>query len=56
MPLLNNHAGVPVCGRITHYNAVIVRAHATGAYSNQQIGEHFGIHFTAVGKMVRWGI
>jgi putative transposase len=36
-------------------NTAIVRAHATGAYSYQQIGEHFGIHFTTVGKVVRRG-
>ena len=31
----------------------IVAAYATGAYSYQQIGEFFGIHFTTVGKIVR---
>ena len=36
-------------------NAAIVEAHATGAYSYQQISEHFGIHFTTVGKVVRNG-
>lgn len=36
-------------------NAAIVQAHATGAYSYQQIAEHFGIHFTTVGKVVRRG-
>jgi DNA-directed RNA polymerase specialized sigma24 family protein len=30
-----------------------VRAHATGAYSYQQIADHFGIHFTTVGRIVR---
>ena len=34
-------------------NAAIVRAHASGAYSYQQIAEHFGIHFTSVGRIVR---
>jgi len=34
-------------------NAAIVRAHATGAYSYQQIADHFGIHFTTVGRIVR---
>ena len=34
-------------------NAAMVRAHATGAYSYQQIAEHFGIHFTTVGRVVR---
>ena len=36
-------------------NAAIVRAHATGAYSYQQIADHFGVHFTTVGRVVRWG-
>ena len=36
-------------------NAAIVRAHATGAYSYQQIADHFGIHFTTVGRIVRNG-
>jgi REP element-mobilizing transposase RayT len=34
-------------------NEAIVRAHASGAYSYQQIGAHFGIHFTTVGRIVR---
>ncbi len=36
-------------------NAAIARAHATGGYSYQQIAEHFGIHFTTVGRIVRGG-
>ena len=28
-------------------------AYATGAYTYQQIGEYFGIHFTKVGRIVR---
>ena len=36
-------------------NAAIVRAHATGAYSYQRIADHFGIHFTTVGRIVRDG-
>jgi hypothetical protein len=35
--------------------AVIAMAHATGASSCQQIAEQFGIHFTALGKVVRRG-
>jgi putative transposase len=31
----------------------MVGAHATGAYSYQQIAEHFGVHFTTVGSVVR---
>jgi len=34
-------------------DAAIVQAHATGAYSYQQIATHFGLHFTTVGKIVR---
>lgn len=34
-------------------NAAIVAAYATGAYSYQQIADHFGIHFTTVGTVVR---
>jgi REP element-mobilizing transposase RayT len=34
-------------------DAAIVQAHGTGAYSYQQIAEHFGIHFTTVGRIVR---
>ena len=36
-------------------NSAIVQAHATGGYSYQQIAEHFGIHFTTVGRIVRSG-
>ena len=36
-------------------NAAIVAAYATGAYSYQQIADHFGIHFTTVGTVVRRG-
>jgi putative transposase len=33
----------------------VLAAHDTGAYSYQQIAEHFGIHFTTVGRIVRAG-
>ncbi len=36
-------------------NAAIMAAYATGAYSYQQIADHFGIHFTTVGTVVRRG-
>jgi len=36
-------------------NSAIKQAHATGAYSYQQIAEHFGLHFTTVGGIVRGG-
>lgn len=31
----------------------IVAAHATGGYSYQQIADHFNVHFTTVGRIVR---
>ena len=31
----------------------IAAAHASGGYSYQQIAEHFQIHFTTVGRIVR---
>lgn len=34
-------------------NQAAVAAHATGDYSYQRIAEHFGIHFTTVGRIVR---
>lgn len=34
-------------------NAAIVRTHASETYSYQQIAQHFGIHFTTVGRIVR---
>jgi len=34
-------------------NRAIAKAHATGAYSYQQIAEHFSMHFTTVGRIVR---
>jgi REP element-mobilizing transposase RayT len=34
-------------------DAAMVAAHATGGYSYQQIGAHFGVHFTTVAKVVR---
>ncbi len=36
-------------------NEAIKQAHGTGAYSYQQIAEHFRIHFTTVGRVVRGG-
>ena len=31
----------------------IVNAYASGAYSYQQLGVYFGLHFTRIGKIVR---
>jgi hypothetical protein len=33
----------------------ILAAHDTGRYSYVQIGKHFGVHFTTVGRIVRAG-
>jgi hypothetical protein len=35
-------------------DAAIVAAYATGEYSYQQIAAYFGLHFTTVGKIVRY--
>jgi DNA-directed RNA polymerase specialized sigma24 family protein len=37
----------------TDRNAAIAAAYASGAYSYQQIGDHFGLHFSSVAKVVR---
>jgi putative transposase len=34
-------------------NAAILAAYSSGGYSYQQIAEHFGVHFTTVGRIVR---
>ena len=34
-------------------NAAIVAAYTAGAYSDQQIAEHFGVHLATVGRIVR---
>lgn len=39
--------------RASDRNAAIRAAHATGAYSYQQIADHFSMHFTSVGRIVR---
>ena len=36
-------------------NSAMAKAHATGAYSYQQIADFFGVHFTTVGRIVRCG-
>ena len=59
MPIAHRRAPAPSLARIEQRspdrNTAIVQAHATGAYSYQQIAEHFGLHFTTVGKVVRRG-
>ena len=39
--------------RYPERNLAMVAAYATGEYSYQQIAEHFGVHFTTVGRIVR---
>jgi hypothetical protein len=34
-------------------NEAVVAAYETGEYSYEQIGKHFGVHFTTVGRLVR---
>ena len=34
-------------------NKGILASYATGEYSYQQIADHYGLHFTTVGKIVR---
>ena len=40
-------------GRNRDRKKAMVAAYETGAYSYQQIGKHFGVHFTTVGRVVR---
>ena len=42
-------------GRAPDRNSAFVAAYATGSYSYQQIADHFGVHFTTVGRIVRGG-
>jgi REP-associated tyrosine transposase len=42
-----------IANRMSDRDAAIKAAHATGAYSYQQIARHFGLHFTTVGRVVR---
>jgi len=57
IPVAQRRAPAPALSKIQmderDRDAAIVRAHATGAYSYQQIADHFGIHFTTVGRIVR---
>lgn len=36
-------------------NRAVLKAHETGHYSYSEIGEHFKLHFTTVGRIVRAG-
>ena len=44
-----------IAKQVRDRDAAIKAAHATGAYSYQQIAEHFGLHFTTVGRIIRAG-
>jgi putative transposase len=59
VPLAHRRALAPSLSEIERQvqdrNAAIATAHATGAYSYHQIAEHFGLHFTTVGRIVRPG-
>jgi REP element-mobilizing transposase RayT len=44
-----------IAARHKDRNQAVLAAHDTGQYSYQQIAEHFGIHFTSVGRIVRAG-
>ena len=34
-------------------NKAIIEAYASGAYSYQELGDYFGLHFTTIGKVIR---
>ena len=40
-------------GRHRDRKTAMRAAYETGGYSYQQIGKHFGVHFTTVGRVVR---
>ena len=42
-----------IAARHPERDAAIAAAHATGEYSYTQIADHFGVHFTTVGRVVR---
>ena len=42
-----------ISSQATDRNTAIAKAHQSGAYSYQQIADHFGMHFTSVGRIVR---
>jgi hypothetical protein len=57
IPLAQRRPPPPPLAKIKHHapdrNAAIVAAYATGGYSYQQLADHFGVHFTTVGRIVR---
>jgi REP element-mobilizing transposase RayT len=44
-----------IARNIPDRETAIRTAHATGAYSYQEIAKHFGLHFTTIGRIVRAG-
>ncbi len=42
-----------IAGKAPDRTSAMLAAYATGGYSYQQIADYFGIHFTAVGRVVR---
>ena len=57
IPLAQRRPPPPPLAKIERHapdrNVAIVAAYATGGYSYQQLADHFGVHFTTVGKIVR---
>lgn len=57
IPFAQRHLPPPPLAEIENCsqdrNAAIVAAYTTGGYSYQQIADHFGVHFTTVGRIVR---
>lgn len=45
-----------IARRVRGRDAAIKAAYAAGAYSYPQIAEHFGLHFTTVGRIARAGL
>ena len=37
----------------TSRDKAIVQAYGSGGYSYQELGDHFGLHFTRIGKIIR---
>lgn len=60
IPLAQRRPPPPPLAEIARHvrgrDAAIKAAYATGAYSYQQIAEHFGLHFTTVGRIARAGL
>lgn len=56
VPAVQRRAMPPSLSQLAKDNPrdeAIVRAHASGGYSLQQIGDHFGLHFSRVSQIVR---